>query len=139
MIVVFGSINLDLNFAVQRIPGSGETVLCPDIRIEPGGKRANQAVAAARDGARVVRAGTVGRDALAAGALRFGGGARLGCSDLCRIASRQFGGRVVLHACRQSVCRQPGRRTRSRRWQFVDIAGRWQYSPSPGAEGCPSG
>jgi len=71
MIVVFGSINLDLNFAVQRIPAPGETVLCPDIRIEPGGKGANQAVAAARDGARVVMAGAVGRDALAAGALRL--------------------------------------------------------------------
>jgi ribokinase len=71
MIVVFGSINLDLNFAVQRIPAPGETVLCPDVRIEPGGKGANQAVAAARDGARVVMAGAVGRDALAAGALRL--------------------------------------------------------------------
>jgi len=71
MIVVFGSINLDLNFAVQRIPAPGETVLCPDIRIEPGGKGANQAVAAARDGARVVMAGAVGCDALAAGALHL--------------------------------------------------------------------
>lgn len=71
MIVVFGSINLDLVFAVQRIPVPGETVLCPDIRIEPGGKGANQAVAAARDGARVVMAGAVGRDALAGGALRL--------------------------------------------------------------------
>ncbi len=71
MIVVFGSINLDLNFAVQRIPAPGETVLCPDIRIEPGGKGANQAVAAARDGAQVAMAGAVGHDALAAGALRL--------------------------------------------------------------------
>jgi ribokinase len=71
MIVVFGSINLDLSFAVQHIPAPGETVLCPNIRIEPGGKGANQAVAAARDGARVVMAGAVGRDALAAGALRL--------------------------------------------------------------------
>ena len=71
MIVVFGSTNLDLNFAVPRIPAPGETVLCPDIRIEPGGKGANQAVAAARDGAPVVMAGAVGRDALAAGALRL--------------------------------------------------------------------
>jgi ribokinase len=71
MIVVFGSTNLDLIFAVQHIPLPGETVLCPGIRIEPGGKGANQAVAAARDGARVVMASAVGRDALAAGALRL--------------------------------------------------------------------
>ena len=69
MIVVFGSINLDLIFALPAIPRPGETVLGPDIRIEPGGKGANQAVAAARDGAQVVMAGAVGRDALAAGAL----------------------------------------------------------------------
>lgn len=71
MIVVFGSINLDLIFALPTIPRSGETVLGPDTRIEPGGKGANQAVAAARDGARVVLAGAVGRDALAAGAMQL--------------------------------------------------------------------
>jgi ribokinase len=69
MIVVFGSINLDLIFPLPAIPRAGETLLAPGIRIEPGGKGANQAVAAARDGARVVIAGAVGRDALAAGAL----------------------------------------------------------------------
>ncbi len=71
MIVVFGSINLDLIFLLPAIPRPGETVLGPDTRIEPGGKGANQAVAAARDGAAVVMAGAVGRDALAAGALRL--------------------------------------------------------------------
>jgi ribokinase len=69
MIIVFGSINLDLIFPVPRIPASGETVLGPSIRIEPGGKGANQAVAAARDGASVIMAGAVGRDTLAASAL----------------------------------------------------------------------
>lgn len=71
MIVVFGSINLDLIFAVPRLPASGDTVLSPEVRIEPGGKGANQAVAAARDGAHVLMAGAVGRDALAAGAMRL--------------------------------------------------------------------
>ncbi len=69
MIVVFGSIALDLIFALPHIPSVGETVLCPSVRIEPGGKGANQAVAAARDGAPVVMAGAVGRDALASDAL----------------------------------------------------------------------
>ena len=69
MVIVFGSINLDLIFPVPHIPGPGETVLAPSVRIEPGGKGANQAVAAARDGATVVMAGAVGRDNLAASAL----------------------------------------------------------------------
>jgi len=68
MIIVFGSINLDLIFPVPRIPGPGETVLGPSIHIEPGGKGANQAVAAARDGASVIMAGAVGRDSLATSA-----------------------------------------------------------------------
>jgi ribokinase len=69
MIVCFGSINLDLIFALPHLPREGETVLGRALRIEPGGKGANQAVAAARDGARVLFAGAVGRDALAPQAL----------------------------------------------------------------------
>jgi ribokinase len=69
MIIVFGSINLDLIFSVPHIPAVGETVLGPSIRIEPGGKGANQAIAAARDGAHVIMAGAVGRDSLAVSAL----------------------------------------------------------------------
>lgn len=69
MIVCFGSINLDLIFPLPRIPVPGETVLGPDLILAPGGKGANQACAAARDGAHVVMAGAVGRDALATDAL----------------------------------------------------------------------
>jgi ribokinase len=69
LVIVFGSINLDLSFSLPKIPAAGETVLGASTRIEPGGKGANQAVAAARDGAAVVMAGAVGTDALAAEAL----------------------------------------------------------------------
>lgn len=69
MILCFGSINLDLIFPLPRLPVPGQTVAGPDLHIEPGGKGANQAVAAARDGATVVFAGSVGRDALAGAAL----------------------------------------------------------------------
>lgn len=71
MILTFGSINLDLIFPLSHLPTPGETVLGADMTIEPGGKGANQAVAAARDGARVVFAGAVGADALAQDALRL--------------------------------------------------------------------
>ena len=69
MILVFGSINLDLIFPLPSLPSPGETLLAPSVRIEPGGKGANQALAASRDGARVIMVGAVGRDALADGAL----------------------------------------------------------------------
>ena len=71
MIVCFGSINLDLIFPLPHLPGAGETVLGPSMQIEPGGKGANQAVAAARDGAKVIFAGAVGKDALAEDAVEL--------------------------------------------------------------------
>ncbi|MEO8715414.1 MAG: PfkB family carbohydrate kinase, partial [Acetobacteraceae bacterium] len=83
MLVVFGSINLDLIFPLPVLPAAGETVLAPDIRIQPGGKGANQALAAARDGARVVVAGAVGRDDLAETALAL---LREAGVDLSRVA-----------------------------------------------------
>jgi ribokinase len=69
VIVVFGSINLDLIFNLPNIPRPGETVLGPSTRIEPGGKGANQACAAARDGAAVIIAAAIGRDPLGQAAL----------------------------------------------------------------------
>ena len=69
MIIVFGSINLDFIFAVPRFPGEGETLMSHSMQVMPGGKGANQAVAAARDGAVVIMAGAVGCDLLAEPAL----------------------------------------------------------------------
>ena len=58
-----GSTNLDLVVDVATIPVAGETVLGGDLRRIPGGKGANQAVAAARLGRRVAMVGRVGDDA----------------------------------------------------------------------------
>jgi ribokinase len=69
MIVVFGSINVDLLIPVPHPPAAGETVLGGDGTIAPGGKGANQALAARRAGAEVAMVGAVGRDAFAAVAL----------------------------------------------------------------------
>ncbi len=70
MIVVFGSINLDLFARVERLPAPGETVLAPRLETAPGGKGANQALAAKRAGAAQVRlVGRVGRDPFADPAL----------------------------------------------------------------------
>jgi ribokinase len=62
-IAVVGSINMDLVASVERIPAAGETVRGWDFQTHPGGKGANQAVAAARLGGRVRMLGKVGRDA----------------------------------------------------------------------------
>jgi fructose-1-phosphate kinase PfkB-like protein len=65
-IVVVGSINLDLVAATQRIPVAGETVAGLSFQTFPGGKGANQAVAAARLGGRVTMLGRlVGLTAIA--------------------------------------------------------------------------
>ena len=69
MIVVVGSINLDLVADVERLPAPGETVPGAAFRSAPGGKGANQALAAARAGASVRMIGAVGKDAFATEAL----------------------------------------------------------------------
>jgi ribokinase len=61
-VVVVGSINMDLVARSQRIPHAGETVIGGDFRTVPGGKGANQAVAARRMGAQVRMLGRVGMD-----------------------------------------------------------------------------
>jgi len=64
-VTVVGSLNMDLVARAPRIPHPGETVIGGDFRTIPGGKGANQAVAAARLGAQVSMVGRVGRDAFA--------------------------------------------------------------------------
>ena len=68
-LTVVGSVNLDLVARVERLPRAGETVTDATFERHPGGKGANQAVAAARMGADVRFFGAVGRDAFAGDAL----------------------------------------------------------------------
>ena len=62
-IVIVGSVNMDLMLCCPHLPGAGETVLGAGFTTAPGGKGANQAVAAARLGAKVAFIGCVGDDA----------------------------------------------------------------------------
>ncbi|GAB3462257.1 ribokinase [Actinophytocola sediminis] len=66
MIAVVGSCNVDFVVPVAALPGPGETVLGGDHLRTPGGKGANQSVAAARLGSEVAFVGRVGDDELAA-------------------------------------------------------------------------
>ncbi len=70
-ILVVGSINMDLVLEVAAPPRPGETVLARKAELLPGGKGANQAVAASRLGSRVRMVGMVGEDAIGV-ALRQG-------------------------------------------------------------------
>ena len=61
-ITVLGSLNMDISVTVPRLPAPGATVLGDTAQFTPGGKGANQAVAAARLGADVRMVGCVGDD-----------------------------------------------------------------------------
>ncbi|MFA5591814.1 MAG: ribokinase [Micavibrio sp.] len=65
MIVVFGSINMDVNMRLHTFPQPGETVVAPSYEMSPGGKGANQSLAAARGGVKTALIGKVGDDAMA--------------------------------------------------------------------------
>ncbi len=94
-IVAFGSINLDFVFAMDALPGPGQTRLARSLSVQPGGKGANQAAAACLAGASVCMVGAVGDDELADPALavlaragvdlsavRRVPGARTGCASI---------------------------------------------------------
>jgi ribokinase len=61
-VAVLGSLNMDISVSVGHLPRPGETILGDGAVIAPGGKGANQAVAAARLGAEVRMAGCIGDD-----------------------------------------------------------------------------
>lgn len=90
MIVVLGSINVDLVVRVAELARPGETVAGDDLALFPGGKGANQAVAAARAGAGVKMVGALGKDGFAEVAMR---GLELAGIDvgMVRIVSRPTG------------------------------------------------
>jgi ribokinase len=80
-IIVVGSVNLDVVATVGRLPSPGETVTGASLNRYPGGKGANQALAARRLGAKVYMVANVGKDDAANDALRL---LREGGVDLSR-------------------------------------------------------
>ncbi|HEX2555109.1 MAG TPA: PfkB family carbohydrate kinase [Microvirga sp.] len=87
MILVFGSLNMDLVFAVETLPRAGETILTEAYRTVAGGKGANQAVAAARAAGRpgtVAMAGCVGEDGFGEVLIQAVGGAGVDVAAVAR-------------------------------------------------------
>jgi ribokinase len=82
MLMVFGSINMDISVPVPRLPLPGETLLGGAASVSPGGKGANQAHAAQRFGGPTMMVGAVGDDAFADTALD---NLRLAGSDVRRV------------------------------------------------------
>ena len=86
MVIVFGSINVDLVTRVARFPRPGETLAAQSFAVYAGGKGANQALAAALAGATVQLYGAVGRDAFADVALELLVAAGIELAGVARVA-----------------------------------------------------
>ncbi len=84
-VCVVGSANLDLVARVERIPGPGETLCGRDYFEAAGGKGLNQAVAAARCGARTAFVACVGTDAAGAALLALMTSDRIGTASVGRV------------------------------------------------------
>jgi ribokinase len=121
MIVNFGSINVDLIIPVPRLPQPGETVLGGDYALLPGGKGANQALAARRAGSEVILAGAIGPDAFAGIALDL---LRRGGVDthLVRIVEQPTGCAAIMVSCtgENTIAVAPGANVGARSDQVPD-------------------
>jgi len=90
-VVVVGSANVDLIAKAARLPRAGETVLGHSLRMAPGGKGANQAVACARLGLPTGFVGRVGRDAFGDLLLRTLAAAGISAEQVVRDAEAPSG------------------------------------------------
>jgi len=94
-VVVVGSVNMDLVVRCARLPRPGETIIGRNFRCIPGGKGANQAVAAARLGASVEFIGCVGNDAFGDQALAALRAEKIGVDHLRRVEGVASGVAVI--------------------------------------------
>lgn len=94
-VAVVGSLNIDYIASVERLPAPGQTVRAVDLRQLFGGKGANQAVAAARQGAQVSLIGCLGSDDNAAGYRQHLLREKIDCSGLLLLKNALTGTALI--------------------------------------------
>jgi ribokinase len=102
-VLVVGSVNMDIGFDVQNLPRPGETALAASMRSAPGGKGANQAVAAARAGADVQFVGAVGDDEAAAQLREHLEANGVGTDGLIAVAGRSGNAVVIVDSSGENI------------------------------------
>lgn len=102
-VCVVGSLNMDMGFDVDTLPRPGETVLASSARSTPGGKGANQAVAAARAGAQVQLVGATGDDPAAAQLRAHLAANRVGTDGLITVGGPSGGAVVVVDSAGENI------------------------------------
>ena len=94
-VCILGSINQDVIWRVAALPRPGETITTRDMRLLPGGKGANQAIAAARMGAATRLIGAVGDDAHGAGLAAYLAESGVDVTHVARIADAPTGAAYI--------------------------------------------
>ena len=103
MIVVFGSINIDIIGHAPTLMRPGETVLGSTLELAPGGKGANQALAAARAGAEVKMVGCIGQDDFASPAIALLSEAEIDLSGVRRMDRHTGTALIVVDAAGENM------------------------------------
>lgn len=102
-IIVAGGINIDIVATAERHPQLGETCPATGLAFLPGGKGANQAIAAARLGARSLLIGKVGSDRFGDEVIHFLKSQRVDIQNVSRTSAADTGSAVVIVAAGQNI------------------------------------
>lgn len=95
-VIVFGSLNMDLSIESERMPVAGETIAGTHFLVNPGGKGANQAVAASKLGARTYMIGAAGADAFGDQMVAALASADVRCDCIERVEGASTGVAVIV-------------------------------------------
>jgi ribokinase len=107
-VVVAGSINMDILVLAPRLPRLGETIQGTDVKYFPGGKGANQSIAAARLGAPVKLIGRIGADAFGRELWDFLSGQRIDLYSVLETQTPSGTAAIILAGSENAIIVVPG-------------------------------